>query len=272
MSLAVKPIWREIWKHKLVVISVGLLTLAGMAYVAVVHPKTYVAQAAYTLVNPPAPPSLTAIRADPALGRVDSYSPLVDYNNLAVVSAVAVQAMASSTIALSLYHQGVSLTYTVTPDANPLVPVLDVASAEPSPALAVRSARLVGEALQTSLIDLQRADHVNPRYMVTAQLINPATKATLKISKLLRLLIEVLGGGIVLLLPAVSVAHGLSRRRDDLTPGPAGGEVSDPNGRRDTSATVAEIAAYRASPRAAPSPAGTRPTVGPHRDSRRTGR
>lgn len=80
-----------LWRHKLAVIPVIVVTVLAMFYIVVVEPPTYKATASVLLVNPPSAPTSQQIAADPALGRLNTNNPYNSLNNLDYVADVLIE-------------------------------------------------------------------------------------------------------------------------------------------------------------------------------------
>jgi hypothetical protein len=94
-------------------------------------------------------------------------------------------------------------------------PVINVTGTASTASAAIKSAQLVAQAVGQDLYQMQAAQHVNPRYMITStELVKPTTASASSSSKL-RTLIGFLALGLILLLIAVSIAQSLENRRRD---------------------------------------------------------
>ena len=79
--------------------------------------------------------------------------------------------------------------------------------------VAVQSARIVAAAVSKDLHQLQAAQNVNPKYMISAIEYVVPTSATSSSSSKLRTLIGVVAVGVVLLFVAVSLAEAFASRK-----------------------------------------------------------
>ena len=98
---------RTIWRHKIAIIPAILITVIGVAYVAVVKPPEYEATATVVLIAPPPPPSPEQIAADPKLAKVNSNNPYVDFGDLSIVSDVVLSVVNYNASQQTLLSEGV---------------------------------------------------------------------------------------------------------------------------------------------------------------------
>ena len=82
---------------------------------------------------------------------------------------------------------------------------------------AIRTAELVGAALNRELENLQASRGVAPRYRIKSELIDAPDTASQKVSGKLRALIGVFVLGVVLLFVVISAAEGLATLRAEWT-------------------------------------------------------
>jgi hypothetical protein len=82
---------------------------------------------------------------------------------------------------------------------------------------AIRTAELVGAALNGELENLQASRGVAPRYRIKSELIDAPDTASQKVSGKLRTLIGVLVLGVILLFVVISAAEGLATLRAEWT-------------------------------------------------------
>jgi hypothetical protein len=205
---------QKVWRHKLAALPVIILTVVGLAYVTVLKPKVYQAQASYILINPPAPPSTQQIQQDPALAKLHTDNPYVRFSDLSIVVQLLTQAMSTVDTQQQLAAQGVAPGWTVGPSTQiGFSPIFQVTASAPSPAEATKSARLVSNATTGLLNTLQARDQVSPGYQITALQLQSPNQATLQVSSLLRTVVAVLAVGIIMLFIAVSTASGLEEHR-----------------------------------------------------------
>ena len=205
-----------VWRHKLATIPVIMLTLLGVFYVFAIKAPVYEASAGVLLIPAPSAPSAAQIAADPALGNVDASNPYLIYGDLGVAADAVISQVSSPSDQQALIQAGADPRYQValsTAPGNP--PIITITGVGRSPQEAIKSADLVMAAVSTDLRQLQQAQHVNSKYMITADDILLPTKTQTSLSSKLRTLIAVLAIGAILLLIAVSVSQTVQRRRDN---------------------------------------------------------
>jgi hypothetical protein len=206
---------RKIWRYKLLTLPVVLLTLCGAVYVVAVKEPVYEASASYILINPPAPPTAEDIARDPALGRLNADNPYTRFSDQAVIVEVLASGMANETARRSLLEAGADPRYKVEPasEFGFSSPIVKITAQGSTPASAVRSAKLVGNAVTRELQAMQRAEGVDSRYRITANKVDAPDGAQLRASSQLRSLVGVLALGSVVLFLVVSVGEALTTLR-----------------------------------------------------------
>jgi hypothetical protein len=210
---------QRIWKHKLATIPVIALTVIGVAYMVVVKPKTYQAQASYLLIPPPQPPTPQQIAAHPALAKLNTNNPYVRFNDLTVIVSLLSQAASSSSTRSQLLAQGADPNYTIGPDVQfGTDPIVQITGSGPTPAAAIKSATVVGKATTQLLTTLQAQQGVSPQYMISALPLNGPARAQLQVSSLLRKAVTVLALGLIMLFLVVSTLSGIDERRENKRP------------------------------------------------------
>jgi hypothetical protein len=206
---------QTIWRHKIAVLPVIAITVAGVFYVAAVKKPVYQTTASFALISPPPPPTLQQVQKDPALGRVNSNNPFVNYGSLSIVADLLAQVVSANTARAALVKQGADARYVVAPDQQfgLSAPLLQVTGVGVSSAAAIRTATLVGQALGQQMAALQAARHVDSHYWIEPLEVTAPDSATLQLSSKLRLLVGVLAIGVILLFVVVSTMNALEERR-----------------------------------------------------------
>ena len=203
-----------LWRHKLAVIPVIVVTVLAMFYIVVVEPPTYKATASVLLVNPPSAPTSQQIAADPALGRLNTNNPYNSLNNLDYVADVLIEVVTAPAAKQQIVASGAGPDYSAALDASlGSPPAIDVTGSANNAQVAVQSARIVAAAVSKDLHQLQAAQNVNPKYMISAIEYVVPTSATSSSSSKLRTLIGVVAVGVVLLFVAVSLAEAFASRK-----------------------------------------------------------
>jgi capsular polysaccharide biosynthesis protein len=206
-------ICKAIWRHKLAMLPVLLVTLAGMYYVLAIKPPVYQSTAEVLLVNPKIPNSSNSnSNADNPYAA----NPYANLGNLQEVADVVIDKVTSPAVSQGLINAGASPEYQVALSADvgspPIVIITGVGS---SPTSAINCATLVATAVQNELYTLQANSGVTTPNMINSiEYVKPET-AKVTVSPKLRELIAVLAVGALLLLVVVSVADVLERRRRD---------------------------------------------------------
>jgi capsular polysaccharide biosynthesis protein len=205
---------RKIWRYKLVTLPVIGLVVAGAYYVLAVKDPVYEATSTYILVNPPPPPTEDEVAQDPKLG-IGSDNPYTRYSDQSVVVQVLTSRLSSDVARRELEQRGADPDYEVAPSSEFgfTAPLVQITGTGPTPAAAVRTARLIGRAVTRELAGMQQARGVAEKYRIDAQQVVVPRDAKLKASGQLRSLVAVFALGLVLMFIVVSVADALSTLR-----------------------------------------------------------
>ncbi|MGO4235352.1 chain-length determining protein [Pseudarthrobacter sp. YAF2] len=202
-----------LWRHKVSMITVVVLTLVAAAYVFFYAPRSYMASTVYVLVTPRVP-SVEEMRADPALAAANSDNPYLRSADSSLITQVMATKLSSTDVADSLKATGLSPDYTVTlPATTGAGQLIRMEATGSSPQLAITTAEALGQRLTAKLRDAQKVNGADDRYLFTALQIDPPSKATEQFSSRLRSMIVVLIGGVILLFGAVSIARMLESSR-----------------------------------------------------------
>ena len=213
---------RKLWRYKLVTLPIIALTIVGSWYVLAVKEPLYEAQSSYLLINPPSPPTAEQIASNPALGRIDSDNPYTRYPDQAVVIDVLTRSLNSESARKTLVKAGADHRYMVGSGAQfgSASPIVQITGTGSTPAIAMRTANVVGHGVIGELERMQRAEGVDPRYRITTLQVEVPENATLRASGQLRMLVAVLALGTLMLFVVVSVFDALatliSQRRGPL--------------------------------------------------------
>jgi hypothetical protein len=253
-------ITRKIWRYKLLTLPVVIVTICGAAYVAVVKKPVYEAKSSFALLAPPAPPGAADIARDPALGRIKSDNPYTRFGDQQVIIEVLANTISDPAARRALVRAGADPRYTVKPssDFGLTSTVAQVTAAGWSPEAAIKSARIVDNAITGELDRMQAAKGVDSDYRIKALQVVPPDHAQLSASGKLRTLVGVLVLGAVLMFIVISVAdafatirleqtgHAAEGSPDKLWPAPAA-QPSYEQWRRDPAAPpVADVETVRA--------------------------
>jgi len=214
---------QKIWRYKLVTIPIVALVLLGVFYVIVIKSPVYEAGSTYILVNPPAPPTDSAIARDPSLAHIGADNPYTRYSDQSVVVQLLAGRLSSDEARRALAARGADPGYEIAPSAEfgYSAPIVQITGTGSSPAAAVHTARVVGSAVTSELDRMQAVHNVSPKYRIDTQQVVAPRDATLKASGKLRALVAVLVLGAALLFLAVTVADAFAairqaRRREPV--------------------------------------------------------
>lgn len=219
-------ITRKFWRYKLLTVPVVVLTLWGAVYVVAVKQPVYEATSSYVLLNPPAPPTAEDIVRDPSLARVKSDNPYTRFGDQSVILAVLTSTMSGDSAREALEKQGADNRYTVAPSTEfgYSSPIVQVGAVGADPATAMRTAKIVGDALTKELDRMQEVQGVDEGYRIKALPVARPDEAQLQASGKLRMLVGVLLLGTIALFVVVSVVDAIATLKRERRPAVAVGE------------------------------------------------
>jgi capsular polysaccharide biosynthesis protein len=206
---------RKIWRYKLLTVPVVLLVFCGAVYVVAIKKPVYEASASYILINPPEPPTPEEVARDPSLARINADNPYTRFSDQSVIVEVLASSMANESAKRALLNAGADPRYKVEPasEFGFSSPIVKITTQGASPEVAVRSAKLVGNAVTSELQKMQQAEGVDSQYRIKANKVDTPDGAQLRASGQLRSLVGVLGLGAVLLFLVVSVGDAVTTLR-----------------------------------------------------------
>ncbi|NQX28599.1 chain-length determining protein [Microbacteriaceae bacterium VKM Ac-2854] len=259
---------RTLWHHRLIAVSVLLLTALAGAYVFFFSARTFESTAMYALVNPQVPTAIQMER-DPTLEQLNSDNPYLRSSDSSLAAQVLVSKLSSEDTADALRSQGLSTEFEVTrSEWSGQGLVITITSDAETPTASIATTKALAAMLVTELHDMQTINGADERYLYTSLEVQAATRAKELISNRLRALIIVGVGGFVLLFAAVSVARAIdsgreARRLAALMAARRQALTLEGDGENDAPVAVTGHASSGsvAVPSASPTPASVNPTV-----------
>ncbi len=207
-------LFKVLSRHKMVVIPVALVSLIACIAVVFVTGKTYRASAAVVLLNPPALPEVTP--ENPTVPP-EFQNPYARFGDLSVIVDILVKVLGSEEVGSRLKAEGLDGTFEIAANRDFYRgPIVDVATESSSEEQAKKNAQLVIDEMQAQLTDLQSQQGTDPTYFIKPLVIVAPDHATRVLSGTLRLLIVVVGLGVVATLGSALAADALDRRRARL--------------------------------------------------------
>ncbi|MDY0912051.1 chain-length determining protein [Rathayibacter festucae] len=204
---------RTLWRHRLLAGAVLVLTVAAMAYVLVLSPRTYASTATYALVNPKLPTAVE-LETDPALAALNSDNPYLRSSDNSLAAQVLVTVLNGDETAEALAAQGLSTQFAVERSAwSGQGLLLSVTADAPTADGSLATTTALGDRLVDTLRSMQTVNGADDRYLFTALEVQTPGKAVEQISDRLRAVIMVAVGGLVLLFGAISIARAIEGRR-----------------------------------------------------------
>jgi capsular polysaccharide biosynthesis protein len=230
-----------VWRHKLVVLPVIVITMLGAVYILKVKAPEYEVSESILLINPPGPPTAQQIAKDPKLAKISTANPYTYFGDLDVVADSVISVVTANSA--QLVRQGADPRYTIelsTDTAFP--PIIEITGVGSTPGAAIQTAEIVGTAVDNDLRQMQANAGVNSYYMIKAVELTTPKTATTSISGKLRTLIAVLAIGLLLGFVAISVAEATDRRRKDRRSAVAESPQTQPHSRGVAADTMARVA------------------------------
>jgi hypothetical protein len=191
-----------------------LFIVAADAYVMFGIAPVYESKTQFVLVNPPAAPTEVEIKANPALGLLNTNNPYLRLPNPSVVADVLAQRVGGESVRRDLVAAGADEDYEIAP-TNALGSglVIEITGTGASAAQCRRTLELVSERMKNDLRDMQKVNGADDRFLIQALPITPPTEPQRKVTSTVRSLVAVTAAGLVLLFAFVSVAEALGPRR-----------------------------------------------------------
>ena len=209
----VLSVMRLLWRRKLVVLLASLVVVAALVFTVTTVPPVYRASSSVVLLNPPAPPASEVEGASSDVIR-SLDNPFERFNDLSVVVDILRRIMNSGPTRDALEEQGLLGTYTVAANIDFYRgPIVDVAAEAGSEVDALRSTELVMSMLEETLRDLQVRQGTSTDYLITSDVVVPATRATQVFSSTLRRLIAVGALGVMFVFGSVLAVDAILARR-----------------------------------------------------------
>jgi len=202
---------KTLWRYKVFVLPVLLLTAVAAVYMFSYAPRTYEARTTYAIVAPQVPTS-EQIEKDPALGLLNTDNPYLRSADTSLVAQVAVTRLNDVATGDFLAQQGLSTDYKVERPSDAFL--VDISGISDDKAQAISTAKALGERLENDLRTIQTINGASDRYLFTALAVAPPEKATEQFSSRLRSVIVVVVAGLVLTLGAVSLARAVETARN----------------------------------------------------------
>ncbi len=208
---------RVIWKHKLLVLPVVILTLVTAFYFLAFAKPLYEMTDDYVLAPPPTAPTAAQIFANPSLAKINPDNVYARFYDQSVIADALVARMSSQLTQDALVKQGADPRNTVTLTAvnGTTEPAVEVLGTGSTAAQALKTGDLVGAALMNNLSALQSAQGADPHYMFTAIQVATSGPPRVKLSSKLRSVLAVLGIGALMLFVVVSLGDAIDKKRTE---------------------------------------------------------
>lgn len=235
---------RTLWRHRWVSLPLVALAIASVVYVAVAADRTYEARADLVLIGPPGPPTAAQVEANPELARIDLDNPYARVFDPTVITEIVARIVAVEQANGDLaggYRIETARRY------GSAAPLVEISARATDPRVATENARAVSNRFVAALQDLQAAEDVHPRALITTRTVDDAEVPREVLTQRLRAVVGVAALGAIVIVIMVTLAQALADRRtdrhggrrdgqrphpaptfDSVPPGPTGVELSPP--------------------------------------------
>jgi capsular polysaccharide biosynthesis protein len=208
----ISSLLRVLWRRRLVVIPMAVLSFGLCVGTVIVAPPTYRSSASVVLLNPPALPVTTP--QNPQIPTA-AQNPYARFGDLSVIVDILVRRVDSESVKSSMKAAGLDGTFQVAANRDFYRgPIIDISAQSRTAAKAVDGANIVIAELQKQLKALQENEGTEPAYFINAKLVVGAGRATTIFSPTLRLLLLVAGVGLILTIGAGLLSDARGRRRE----------------------------------------------------------
>lgn len=228
-------------RHKLIVLIILLLTVAGDIFIVFGIPAVYESHAQYVLISPPPLPTDSEIQRDPKLARLNTNNPYLRLPNPSVVVAVLAERVGGDNVREQLKAQGADPNYNIAAtNAIGSGVVILITGTGPSPKEASKTLTMVADRMNSELHDMQTVEGADDRFLFRALSVNPPSDPILKATGPLRSVIAVTAAGLVLMFALISIADAVGARRSRHARTADSDEDGDsrPVGRHDSDLTM----------------------------------
>lgn len=202
---------KTLWRYKIFVLPVILLTAVAAVYMFAYAPRTYEAKMTYAIVSPKTP-TAEDIERDPALGLLNTDNPYLRSADTSLVAQVVVTRLNDVATGDYLADRGLSTNYKVERPSDAFL--IDISGISDDKAQAIATSKALGERLTEDLRTIQSVNGASDRYLFTSLAVAAPDKATEQFSSRLRSVIVVVVAGLVLTLGAVSLARSIETSRN----------------------------------------------------------
>lgn len=203
---------RRFWQQRRFALPATVIAVAASVLVFAYGPRDYESTTSYAIVNP-AIPSDAQIKADPALGTLNSNNPYLRSPDPSLVANVVITQLNAPSTADFLKSKSLGTTYTVGPNVSGSGFITTITGTGGIPAQSIATTKELGSMFISNLHQVQTVNGADDRYLYTALLVAAPDRATEKISSRLRTVVIVAVLGIILIFGSVSLGSSLSARR-----------------------------------------------------------
>lgn len=213
---------QTLWRRRWIVLPTALLVLVAIVLVYLSSPRTFRADAAVVLLNPPAP-SVTPGSSTPP----GAANPFTRFTDSSVMVDIVSRRLASPAVVQIMRDKGMKGKATVGANLEFYRgPIISVTTESPSAEAATADARIAMDEIATQLRQLQAEQGTAPEFSITTATVVSPDRASEEITSLVRRLAAVSAVGVLLVLLvgvgaeawAVRRASRIKHRRSQYSP------------------------------------------------------
>ncbi len=197
---------RSLRRHVKIAGIVLAITGLAVAWLLLFMPRNYQAKSEFVLVNPAPAPTDAQIEKDPTLAQINRNNPYLRFANEGTVGHVLSGRMSGDSVREALQAQGADPDYTIAPSPTS-GQVIDITGTGTSAQQAETTLRLVSERTLAELEAMQRVYGAQDVALIRALPVADPTGANVVLSGTIRMLVGILGAGVIVLFAAISIAE-----------------------------------------------------------------
>lgn len=227
---------RTLWRHRWWSLPLVALVIGAVAYVGLAADRTYEARSDLLLIGPPGPPTAAELEAEPDLATADLDNPYARVFDPTVITEIVARVVAAEREEGALptgYRIETARRY------GSAAPLVEIAARADDPEAASANARTVSNRFVAALQDLQAAEEVHPRALITTRTVDDAEAPREVLTQRLRAIAGVAALGALIIIVLVTLAQAVAERResqrllavrplDPARPGTSAVELSPP--------------------------------------------
>jgi uncharacterized protein involved in exopolysaccharide biosynthesis len=200
---------RTLWHHRWWSLPLVAVAIASVVYVGLAADRTYEARADLVLIGPPGPPTAAELESNPDLVGADLDNPYARVFDPTVITEIVARVVAVDRVngeVPSGYRIETARRY------GSAAPLVEISARASDPDVAAANARAVSNQFVAALQDLQAAEQVHPRSLITTRTVDDAENPREVLTQRLRAVVGVGAVGLVAIIVLVTMAQALAER------------------------------------------------------------